>query len=47
GSRLKAVARRGKFLILQFGDHALVIHPRMTGKLLPWEGHYTRMILQF
>jgi len=47
GRRLKRVARRGKFLILYFGNQALVIHPRMTGRLLPYEGEHTRLILQF
>lgn len=47
GRRLRRVARRGKFLILQLGDHALVVHPRMSGRLLPWEREHTRLILHF
>jgi formamidopyrimidine-DNA glycosylase len=47
GRKLEKVARRGKFLILLFGEYALVIHPRMTGRFLPQEGRYTRMVLQF
>jgi len=44
---LKRVARRGKFLVLQFDDRALVIHLRMTGRLLFREERYTRLIMHF
>jgi formamidopyrimidine-DNA glycosylase len=47
GRRLKRVARRGKFLVLQFDDQALVIHPRMTGRFLPQEEKHTRLIMRF
>ncbi|MGQ9477276.1 MAG: bifunctional DNA-formamidopyrimidine glycosylase/DNA-(apurinic or apyrimidinic site) lyase [Candidatus Bipolaricaulia bacterium] len=47
GSSLKGVARRGKFLILEFDGRALVIHLRMTGRLLPQEEDHTRLVLQF
>jgi len=47
GSRLEKVGRRGKFLVLRFEDHALVIHPRMTGRLLPREEGHTRLVLRF
>lgn len=47
GKALKRVARRGKFLILDFDSLALVIHLRMTGRLLPQEEGHTRLILQF
>jgi formamidopyrimidine-DNA glycosylase len=47
GRALKRVARRGKFLILDFEGRALVIHLRMTGRLLPQEEGHTRLILNF
>lgn len=47
GKALERVARRGKFLILEFDGRALVIHLRMTGRLLPQEEGHTRLILGF
>jgi len=47
GRRLKRVGRRGKFLILQFDNRALVIHPRMTGRFLPQQGKHPRLVMHF
>ncbi|MCR4404074.1 MAG: bifunctional DNA-formamidopyrimidine glycosylase/DNA-(apurinic or apyrimidinic site) lyase [Candidatus Acetothermia bacterium] len=47
GKALERVARRGKFLILDFSGLALVIHLRMTGRLLPQEEGHTRLVLGF
>ena len=47
GSKLGKVARRGKFLVFQFDNRALVIHLRMTGRFLPQEEGYTRLIMRF
>lgn len=44
---LKEISRRGKFLIFRFDEHALVLHLGMTGRLLPREGRYTRLVLHF
>lgn len=47
GKSLERIVRRGKFLILEFDGLALVIHLRMTGRLLPQEEDHTRLVLQF
>jgi len=47
GRGLKGVSRRGKLLILDFEGQAVVIHLRMTGRLLSQEEGHTRLILHF
>ncbi len=57
GRRLKAVGRRGKFLIFDFersekqhsslGQHSIVLHLRMSGRLLLVPAQHTRLILKF
>jgi len=44
---LNEISRRGKFLIFEFDEQALVLHLGMTGRLLPHEGRYTRLVLHF
>jgi len=53
GQRVEAIQRRGKFLILQLTNHALLIHLRMSGDLIAFNNLdvdvpiHTRMILYF
>lgn len=47
GRRLEEVGRRGKFLILNFGDQALVLHLRMTGWLSLNPSARPRLVMQF
>ncbi len=47
GRRLTALGRRGKFLIFEFGPWAMVLHLRMSGRLLWTPARHTRLVLQF
>lgn len=47
GQRLESVGRRAKFLILDFGRHAIVIHLRMTGDFFLSEKKHTSLIFKF
>ena len=47
GRRLTALSRRGKFLIFQFGPWAMVLHLRMSGRLLLSPARHTRLVLAF
>jgi len=47
GQVLRAVGRRGKYLIFDFGPHSLLLHLRMSGRLLLQPMEHTRLILTF
>ncbi len=47
GKRLTALDRRGKFLVLEFGPWAMVLHLRMSGRLLLHPAGHTRLVLDF
>ncbi len=44
---LKAMERRGKFLIFNFGQQSAVVHLRMSGWFSDEPGKHTRMIMHF
>jgi formamidopyrimidine-DNA glycosylase len=47
GRVLKGVERRGKTLVLHLGKEALLVHPRMTGRLV-WSGDTrARLVFRF
>ncbi len=43
GQRVNAVERRGKFLLVRLEEHTLVLHFKMTGKVVPQDGRRARM----
>jgi len=47
GQRLLSVGRKAKFLILDFGQHTIIIHLRMTGNFFLSEKKHTSLILKF
>ncbi len=47
GRELNALGRRGKFLVFEFGPWAMVLHLRMSGRLLLQSTGHTRLILEF
>lgn len=47
GRRLRSLERRGKLLIFNFGNHSLVLHLGMSGRLLLQPATHTRLILRF
>ncbi len=47
GRRLTALGRRGKFLVFEFGPWAVVLHLRMSGRLLLRPAEHTRLVLHF
>jgi len=47
GHRLDEISRRGKFLILGFGERKLVLHLRMTGWLSLHRSERPRLLMQF
>lgn len=47
GVRLRAVGRKGKFLVFDFHPHAVVLHLRMSGRLLLKPAQHTRLRLDF
>jgi formamidopyrimidine-DNA glycosylase len=47
GRHLTAIRRRGKYLIFDFDGHAMVLHLRMSGRLLLGPAQHTRLILDF
>jgi formamidopyrimidine-DNA glycosylase len=47
GQTLQAVERRGKTLVLHLGKEALLVHPRMTGRLVWSEDSRARLVLRF
>lgn len=44
---LKAMERRGKFLIFNFGQQSAIVHLRMSGWFSDEPGTHTRMIMHF
>jgi formamidopyrimidine-DNA glycosylase len=47
GRELASLERRGKYLIFRFGPYAMVLHLRMSGRLLLRPAKHTRLILDF
>lgn len=47
GQRLRAMERRGKFLIFNFGQRLAVVHLRMSGWFSLEPGTHTRMVMRF
>jgi len=47
GRRLQAISRRGKYLIFDLGGHSMILHLRMSGRLLFEPARHTRLILHF
>jgi len=47
GRALETVARRGKYLVFRFGTESMVLHLRMSGRLLTRAADHTRMTLTF
>lgn len=47
GCPLKALGRRGKFLIFDFGGYSMILHLRMSGRLLFEPARHTRLTLHF
>jgi formamidopyrimidine-DNA glycosylase len=47
GQTLKRVERRGKTLVLHLGKEALLVHPRMTGRLVWREDERARLVFRF
>ena len=47
GEKLNEIGRRGKFLLFHFGDYVMLLHLRMSGRLLTEESKHSRMIMQF
>lgn len=47
GQELQAVSRRGKYLLFDFGLYSLILHLRMSGRLLLKPADHTRLILGF
>ncbi len=47
GRTLKKVERRGKTLVLRMGKEALLLHPRMTGRLVWSEDPRARLVFRF
>ncbi len=47
GRRLEAIGRRGKYLIFGFGPETMVLHLRMSGRVLLAPAKHTRLILEF
>ena len=47
GRSLETVARRGKYLLFIFGPETMVLHLRMSGRLLTDPANHTRLTLAF
>lgn len=47
GQTLRSVGRRGKYLLFDFGTDTLVLHLRMSGRLLTEPSHHARLTLTF
>jgi len=47
GRHLKALSRRAKYLIFDFAGYAMVLHLRMSGRLLLRPAGHTRLMLDF
>ncbi len=47
GRELTSLARRGKYLIFDFGSYSLVLHLRMSGRLLLQPADHTRLVFDF
>jgi len=47
GRSLRALGRRGKYLLFDFGRYSMVLHLRMSGRLLLNPSKHTRLILSF
>ena len=47
GRSLETVARRGKYLLFIFGPETMVLHLRMSGRLLTAPANHTRLTLAF
>lgn len=47
GRRLSAIQRRGKYLIFGFELYSMILHLRMSGRLLLKPARHTRLILDF
>lgn len=47
GRELTSLARRGKYLIFDFGACSIVLHLRMSGRLLLQPADHTRLIFDF
>lgn len=47
GRRLETIGRRGKYLLFGFGTETMVLHLRMSGRLLLAPAEHTRLILEF
>ena len=47
GQTLKGVERRGKTLVVYLGKEALLVHPRMTGRLVWSEDARARLVFRF
>ena len=47
GQTLRGIDRRGKYLLFDFGSDTLVLHLRMSGRLLIQPSHHTRLTLTF
>lgn len=47
GQELKSLARRGKYLIFDFAAYSVVLHLRMSGRLLLQPADHTRLVLDF
>ncbi|OGF57619.1 MAG: DNA-formamidopyrimidine glycosylase [Candidatus Fraserbacteria bacterium RBG_16_55_9] len=47
GWQLMTVMRRGKYLIFDFGRYSMILHLRMSGRLLLQPARHTRLVLDF
>ncbi len=47
GRSVDAVDRRAKYLLIRFGPETLVLHLRMSGRLLTEPAEHTRLVLAF
>jgi formamidopyrimidine-DNA glycosylase len=47
GQKLNSIGRRGKFLLFNFEERIMVLHLRMSGRLLTKPSRHTRMVLEF
>lgn len=47
GRSLETVTRQGKYLVFRFGQASMVLHLRMSGRLLTEPADHTRLTLQF
>jgi len=47
GKSLDRIGRRGKFLLFHFGSEIMILHLRMSGRLLTEPANHSRLILNF